>query len=43
MAPEIFQENYDEKVDIFSIGVVFHEIWNGKLPPRYVIMMSFKF
>lgn len=33
MAPEIYEtENYDEKVDIWSLGIMIYELLHGKSP-----------
>ena len=33
MAPEIYEtENYDEKVDVWSLGILIYELLHGKSP-----------
>ena len=32
MAPEVFEENYSEKCDIWSIGVICYMLLSGKTP-----------
>ena len=32
MAPEVIERNYDEKCDIWSIGVIFYMLIVGKPP-----------
>lgn len=36
MAPELFDENYNEKVDVYSFGMCVLEMVTGQYPYRYV-------
>ena len=32
MAPELYDECYDEKVDVFALGTLIYEIYTGEVP-----------
>lgn len=32
IAPEVMKQNYDEKVDIWSIGIIMHVLLSGRPP-----------
>jgi serine/threonine protein kinase len=32
MAPELYEEKYNEKVDVYSFGIVMWELWTSREP-----------